>query len=92
MCELTTDDYKAKVMCDCPQLFEGLGTMKDEYTIKLKDDAKPLALTVPRKVPMPLYEETRHEIERMLKIGVISPVDHPNEWCAPMVVAPKTKW
>ena len=63
--------------------------MKDEYTIKLKDDAKPFALTVPRKVPIPLYEETKHEIERMLKSGVISPVDHPTECCAPMVVTPK---
>ena len=89
LCELTTDEYKAKVMRDYPQLFEGLGTMKDEYTIKLKDDAKPFALTVPRKVPMPLYEETKHEIERMLKSGVISPVDHPTDWCAPMVVTPK---
>ena len=89
LCELTTDDYKAKVMRDYPQLFEGLGTMKDEYTIKLKDDAKPFALTVPRKVPMPLYEETKHEIERMLKSAVISPVDHPTDWCAPVVVTPK---
>ena len=77
------------MMCDHPQLFEGLGTMKDEYTIKLKDDAKPFALTVPRKVPLPLSEETRHKTERMLKNRVISPVDHPTEWCAPMVVTPK---
>ena len=42
LCELTTADYKTKVMCDYPQLFEGLGTMKDEYTIKLNDDANPL--------------------------------------------------
>ena len=75
-------------MRDYPQLFEGLGTKKDEYTIKLKDDAKPFALTLPRKVPMPLYEETRHEIERMSKNEVISPVDHPTEWCTPMVVIP----
>ena len=75
-------------MLDYPQLFEGLGTKKDEYIIKLKDDAKPFALTLPRKVPMPLYEESRHEIERMLKSGVILPVDHPTEWCAPMVVIP----
>ena len=64
--------------------------MKDEYVIKLKDDAKPFALTVPRKVPMPLYKETKHEIERMLKSGVISPEDHPTEWCAPIVETPKT--
>ena len=75
-------------MHDYPQLFEGLGTMKDEYTIKLKDDAKPFGLTKPRNVPKPLYEETRHEIERMLKSEVITPVDHPTEWCTPMVVTP----
>ena len=89
MYELKTEDYKTKVICDYPQLFEGLGTKKDEYTIKLRDDAKPFALTVPRKVPIPLYGETKHEIERMLKSGVISPVDHPTDWCAPVVVTPK---
>ena len=89
LCELTTDEYKAKVMRDCPQLFEGLGTMKDEYTIKLKDDAKPFALNVPKKVPMLLYEETKHEIERIIKSEVISPVDHPTEWCGLMVVTLK---
>ena len=76
-------------MHDYPQLFEGLGTMKDEYTNKLKDDAKPFVLTVPRKVPMPLYEETRHENERMLKSRVILPMDHPTESCPLMVVTPK---
>ena len=89
LCELTTDEYKAKVMRDYPQLFEGLGTMKDEYTIKLKDDAKTFALNVPKKVPMLLYEETKHEIERIIKSEVISPVDHPTEWCGLMVVTLK---
>ena len=75
-------------MRDYPQPFEGLGTEKDEYTIKLKDDAN-FALTMPRKVPLSLYEETKHEIEIMLKSGVISPVDHPTEQCPSMVVTSK---
>ena len=87
--ELTTDEYKAKVMRDYPQLFEGLCTMKDEHTIELKYDAKPFALNVPRKVPMILYEETKHEIERIIKNEVISPVDLPTEWCGLMVVTLK---
>ena len=77
-------------MHDYPKLFTGLGMMKEEYTIKLKDETKPFALTVPRKVPVPLYEETKHEITRMIESGVISPVDHPTDWCAPMVVTPGT--
>ena len=87
--ELTSDDYKAKVMHDYPKLFTGLGVMKEEYVIKLKDDAKPFALTVPRKVRMPLYDVTKSKIERMLESGVISPLDNPTEWCVPMVVTPK---
>ena len=82
-------EYKASVTAKYPELFTELGKMEDEYTIKLTDDAKPFALTVPRKVPMPLYQETKVEIERMLENGVISPVDEPTEWCAPMVITPK---
>ena len=88
LCNLTSDDYKAKVMHDYPKPFTGLGMMKKEYTIKLKNETKPFALTVPRKVPMPLYEETKNGITRIIKGGVISPVDHPTDWCASMVVTP----
>ncbi len=31
-------------------LFEGLGKLQDNYQIKLKDDARPFALTTPRRV------------------------------------------
>ena len=77
------------MISDHPKLFKELGTMKDEYTIKLKNDTKPFGMTVPRKVFMPLYEETKNKITRMLKSRVISPMDQPTEWCAPMVVTPK---
>ena len=50
VCGLTSDNYKAKVIRDFPQLFTGLRAMKEEYNIKLKGDVKPFALTVPRKV------------------------------------------
>lgn len=79
LCELTSDDYKAKVIRDYSKLFRGLGMMREEYTIKLKDETKPFALTVPRKVHMPLYKEMKNEITRMLESGVISPVDHPTD-------------
>ena len=31
--ELTSDEYRAKVMCDYPTLLTGLGAMKKEYII-----------------------------------------------------------
>ena len=87
---LSSDSYKAAVVEKWPQLFKGLGEMKDPYTITLKEDAKPFAISVPRKVPLPLYQQTKNELDRMLETGVISKVDQPTDWCAPMVIAPKS--
>lgn len=72
-----------------PCLFEGLGTMKGDYEVKLAPDATAFALTSPRRVPLPLFNKTKMELERMQQLGVISPVTEPVAWCAPMVVVPK---
>ena len=37
-----------------PKVFNGLGTIGKEYEIKLKDNATPYALHVPRNIPIPL--------------------------------------
>lgn len=72
-----------------PKLFQGLGRLKDNYTIKLRDDVKPFALTTPRRVALPLLPKVRAELQRMEDLGVISKVEEPTEWCAGMVVVPK---
>ena len=74
---LSSADYKTKVADKYPKLFKGVGVMKDNYSITLKEDAKPFQMTVPRKVPLPLYQKTKEELDRMLETGVISRVDQP---------------
>ena len=71
------------------KVFKGLGNLGEEYKIQLKDDARPYALYTPRNVPLPLRSKVKAELERMEKMGVISPVDGPTKWCAEMVVVPK---
>ena len=46
-----------------PSLFQGLGRLEGEYTIELQDDAKPFALTAPRRVAIPLLKSVRQELE-----------------------------
>lgn len=70
-------------------MFEGLGTLGEEYTIKLKDDATPYSLYTPRKLPLPLREKVKEKLERIEAMGVIYEVDQPTPWCAGMVVIPK---
>lgn len=72
-----------------PKVFKGLGNLGDEFTIKLKPDAKPHALFAPRNVPLPLRSKVEEELSRMEAMGIISKVDEPTPWCAGMVVVPK---
>lgn len=67
-------------------LFQGLGNMEGEYKIEIKENAEPYAISVPRTVPVPLRDQVKEALEEMQRNGVIVPVDHATEWCAPMVV------
>ena len=73
-----------------PKVFNGLGQTTWEYKIRLQKGAKPFALMTPRKVPLPLMDKVKEELSRLESLGVITKVDEPTEWCAGMVVVPKT--
>ena len=70
-------------------VFQGLGTIGNEYRIKLKDGAVPHAIHTARNVPIPLRTKVQEELDRMEALGVISKVEEPTPWCAGMVVVPK---
>ena len=84
----TVEDLKLRHMSKYPYLFKGLGKTPGEYHIHLKDDAKPFALSTPRRVALPLQPKVKKELQRMEQLGVISRVDDPSDWCAGMVVVP----
>ncbi len=56
-----------------------------------KEDAKPYALSLPRRVPLPLHDKVKVELQRMEKMGVIMPIEEATDWYTGMVVAPKPK-
>ena len=72
-----------------PTLFTGLGRLKDSYKIKLKAGATPYALSVPQRVAVPLLPKVKLEVERMVRMGVITEVTELTDWCAGMVVVSK---
>lgn len=82
-------DSKEKIIQEFPKLFSGLGKMEGEYNIVLKPGAKPFSLSTPRHISLPLLPKIKEELNRMEQQGVISKVEEPTEWCAPMVVVPK---
>ena len=82
---ITLETVKSKY----PNFFRELGEMSGEYHVTLKEGAKAYALSVPRRVPIPLLPQVKQELENMEKTGVIFRVDQPTDWCAGMVVVPK---
>ena len=81
----TETDFRAAY----PDVFQGLGKLKEPYHIELDHGAIPVALSAPRRVPLPLRDAVQTELNRMEDMGVISKVTEPTEWCSGMVLVPK---
>ena len=59
----------AKVAEAFPLLFQGLGKLKDNYTIKLQNNCQPYALTTPRRVAIPLLPKVETELKKDVTVG-----------------------
>lgn len=73
-----------------PELFKGLGKIDKPYKITLDEEAKPFSVAAPRRLPLPMKEKVKEELERLQEQEVIVPVSEPTDWCAPIVVIPKS--
>ena len=65
-----------------PKVFSGLGDFGKQYHIQLKEGSAPYCLYTPRNVAIPLKEKVQVEQDKMEKMGVISKVNEPTQWCA----------
>ena len=75
-----------------PELFKGIGTIKDAI-VKLNMDQNVTPIVQPpRKIPQAMVEPLKHEIERMTNLGVIRKLDinEATDWCHKLVLVHKT--
>ena len=79
------------IMAEFPSVFDGqICTMPGEkFHISLTDDARPFCVTTPRTVPF-AYRDIQNEIDLLVSQGIITPNTESTEWCAPIVVTPKS--
>jgi transposase InsO family protein len=71
-------------------VFGDSGRMKGQpVEIELEENVKPFHINTPRRVPFPLLEKVKAELERMEATGIIEKVTEPTEWCSPLVVTLK---
>ena len=53
--------------------------------IKLKEGTTPYSLATSRRVPIPLQERVKKELQRMKDLDVIEDITEPTDWVSPMV-------
>lgn len=53
--------------------------------IKLKEGAQPYSVSVARRVPIPLQEKVKRELQSMKDKDIIEEVTEPTDWCCSMV-------
>ena len=53
------------------------------------DSTKEPIRVPPRRLPLALQDEVKEELERLVDIGVITPIDEPSDWVSGMVVERK---
>lgn len=62
------------------------GTLKTEpVKFLVKDDAQPYAVHTARRVPLPMLQKVKEELQRIESNGVIEQVTQPTDWRAPVV-------
>ena len=74
-----------------PQVFQGLGTIGEEYQIKLKDNAAPYSLYVPRNVPIPLRPKVEQELNRMERLGAFPESPHQRHGAQGWLLSPRSR-
>ena len=77
-------DLDQSILVEYPDLFQGLGCLPGEHTIKL-DPSVPPVVHPPRKVPVSLKEKIKDELDHMEKAGVIFRQTEPTDWVNSMV-------
>ena len=86
--EKTIPENTPDILNDYQDVFQGLGKLPGVHSIVVKPDVTPV-VHPSRKVPFALHDQVKAELERMERLGVITPVDRPTDWVNSIVVAKK---
>ena len=72
--------FSHEVFKDYADLFtDDVGTLPITYKMTLDPEAQPV-VRLARRLPVAMREKVKAELDRMISLGVITPVSEPSEW------------
>ena len=92
--KLEDDDVKQQIMDLYPDLFSGVGTIRNAMVhLDVKPGAVPVICS-PCSVPHAVQPKLKEELDRMLKLGVIRKLDinKASDWVHTLVIVIKPYW
>ena len=83
-----TNDSMDTIVQNFSDVFKGFGVLPFTYKIQLKEGAHPVVHAA-RRVPAPLKDCLKKELDRMITLGVIEKVNEPTDWVNSLVITKK---
>ncbi|KAI2646810.1 Transposon Tf2-9 polyprotein [Labeo rohita] len=85
---VTTSNSVDDIMQSFVDVFKCFGVLPYVYKIQLKENAQPVVHPA-RRVPAPLKDRLKKELDRMTTLGVIKRIQEPTDWVNSMVCVKK---
>lgn len=87
--ELVSHAKPADFIAQYPQVFSGIGKLKDfKCTITCRPNAVPFSCA-PRRLPLSLVPDVKKELDNLIENDIIMKVSEPSEWSSPIVAVRK---
>ena len=83
------DPLQDSLATEFPNLFQGIGQLKDvEVKLHIDQSVTPVAQP-PRRIPFHIRNKVEEELTNLETKGIIEQVEGPTPWVSPLVVTPK---
>ena len=76
------------ILSEFLDVFTGVGCLEGNYSIRVDDNIPPV-VHPPRKVPVPLRETLKTELDNLVKNGILAKVTEPTSWVSSLVIVKK---
>lgn len=83
-----SDNTSEHVLKQFSDVFEGIGCMKGDYNIVLKENCSP-KIHAPHKVPLALQPKLNSKLSSLEKLGFVERVNYPTDWVNSLTIVHK---